>query len=192
MRECACCSVRRWVMLWGMRLPLVAALLALALSACDTFVPIRATARIVVTDESIDIREMALIAQARDEWNDARPNTISTVMRGPKPGREDLTDSCGVVYVSRMHDSSECEMLIASGCTRSNGCNAFVLLGKPIDREDAEHVYLNVVKHELAHVFLGEQHSQIKGEMLSQPIHREDQAAREISPREASMVNHSD
>jgi hypothetical protein len=162
------------------------AVVAAAVGCAPTFEPIRAPAKIVVTDKEISGAEFLLIERAAREWNAARAGTVVSVSRGDGPERGIY--ECDVIYVSRMHTSAECDAMAVSGCARADGCNAYVLLADEREKRSFEGFFVSVVKHEIGHALLGPDHSNEPGSIMSQPLVVEDAAERGITASEASMV----
>jgi hypothetical protein len=155
---------------------MVAAAALLASACVQGFEPIKAPARVVVVDDSIGGDEIALLRVVADEWNGARSGAVVSVARGRR------TAGCGAIYVSRLHDDTGKECSAAgAGCSTSDGCTAEVRLLAPSVWGDAS--YITTAKHEIGHAFLGEEHSDTTGDIMSLG-----DETREISASEAARV----
>lgn len=160
----------------------LAILLTIATCGGDGFETLRPGFDVVVSEE-VDPANASLIADGVAKWTEAVPGSIGTVTVGPRPSR------CGTVFIRHWVDASECDSSWGNGCTYSDGCRATILLAKRSQtgaKPDA--IFTSVVAHELGHVLLGEEDSDVRGSMLSVPTWDENAEDRKITADEAEQV----
>jgi len=169
-----------------MKTPLAVLAVTLLVACAEPgWVPIAAPAIVVVTDADIGDDELSLIGDAGDAWYYAVPGSILSVGRGVDSG------ACGAIYVARLRDpEQECAGKSRTACIIADGCNAHMYVA-PLDGGQMRGIpewYVSVIQHEIAHAFLGPQHSHVRGEMLSDSGNIGEMVMREISEGEASRV----